>query len=93
MSHRQVIEAGCCLFKSYKRRLIFLSIGRFDKGRIAVSLSSVTERIDNIVFGIVAIICLSIWAVLGFPFMIEIAAAAVLVAVIFSFLRWMESRQ
>jgi hypothetical protein len=57
-----------------------------------MSLRSVTDKIDNIIFGVVAIVCLSIWAVLGFPFVIEIAAAAILVAAVFFFLVWMESR-
>jgi hypothetical protein len=58
-----------------------------------MSLRSVTEKIDNVIFGVVVAICLSIWAALGFPFVIEMAAAAVLVAVVFCFLLWMEFRQ
>jgi hypothetical protein len=58
-----------------------------------MSLRSVTEKIDNVVFGVVVAICLSIWAALGFPFVIQIAATAVLVAVVFFFLLWIESRK
>jgi hypothetical protein len=65
---------------------------RSDKGERAMSLRSVTEKIDNIIFGAVVVICLLIWAVLGFPLVIEIATTAVLVIVIYFFWRWMEFR-
>jgi type IV secretory pathway TrbL component len=67
-------------------------LARSDNGERAMSLRSVTEKIDNIVFSSVAVICLLIWAIIGFSLVIEIATTAVSVVVIYFFLRWMESR-
>jgi hypothetical protein len=56
-----------------------------------MSLRSVTERIDNIIFAAVAIIALALWTILGFPFVIGMITAAVLAVIVFGFLQWMES--
>jgi hypothetical protein len=66
-------------------------LARSDKGERAMSLRSVTEKIDNAIFGAVLVLCLLIWVALGFPLIIEIATA-VLVFVIYFFWLWMESR-
>ena len=57
-----------------------------------MSLRSVTAKIDNVIFAAFVAICLLIWAVLGFPLVIEIAMTAASVVVIFFFVSWMESR-
>jgi hypothetical protein len=57
-----------------------------------MSLRTVTEKIDNIIFGVVAAFCLLIWAILGFPAVFEIFATAAAVIALFVALRWMESR-
>jgi hypothetical protein len=67
-------------------------LARSDKGERAMSLRSVTEKIDTAIFGAVLVICLLIWAALGFPLIIEIATTAALVFVIYCFWLWMESR-
>jgi hypothetical protein len=58
----------------------------------AMSLRFVTEKIDNVIFAVVVFICLLVWAVLGFPLVVEIALTAASVVVIYCVLLWMESR-
>ena len=71
---------------------IFLGalLARPDNGERAMSLRSVTAKIDNVIFAAFVAICLLIWAVLGFPLVIEIAMTAASVVVIFFFVSWME---
>lgn len=56
-----------------------------------MSLRSVTEKIDNIIFGAVAV-CLLIWAILGFPLVFELLVTVVTVFALYLAIRWMESR-
>lgn len=57
-----------------------------------MSLRGITEKIDNVLFGAVAVLCLVIWATLGFPLAIELFSTAALIVAVYVALRWMESR-
>ena len=57
-----------------------------------MSLRTVTERIDNIIFAVVAILSLLIWAILGFPLVFELLMTVVTVIALYFAIRWMESR-
>ena len=55
-------------------------------------LRTVTEKIDNIIFSIVAVFCLLIWAILGFPLVFELLITVVTVFALYVAIRCMESR-